>query len=157
MNAIRSLVAPLHREGRFFSSVVTSGSHELSLRMIANRTADVAAIDNVTYALLERHRARLLSKMRPLCCTDPVPAPPYVTAAQLTDEALTKFREAMAEVLADPASSYLKNELMLDGITVLPPAAYQQIAQLEKWAGDLGYDEIPDIAREQGKFFSVYP
>ena len=148
---MRSLFAPLHRQGKFFSSVLTSGSHELSLRMIANRTADVAAIDNVTYALLARHRPLLLSKTRALCCSVQVAAPPYVAAAQLTEDSVTKIREAMAEVLADPTSTYLKNELMLDGVSVLPLSAYQQFAELEKRAGDLGYDEMPGTSREQGK------
>src|SRR4051812_2186966 len=76
MNVLRSLVAPLHSEGKFFSSVMMSGSHEASLRCIASGTADVAAIDCVLYALLERHRPEELRSTRVLCSSGRIPAPP---------------------------------------------------------------------------------
>ena len=41
--------------GRFFSRVVTSGSHPASVAAVARGEADVAAIDCVTYALLDRY------------------------------------------------------------------------------------------------------
>src|SRR5690349_5825637 len=52
MNILQSMIAPLHENGRFFSSVIVSGAHETSLSLILNQAADVAAVDCVTYALL---------------------------------------------------------------------------------------------------------
>src|SRR5438067_8024953 len=50
MNSIRAMIAGMHRNGRFFSEILVSGSHELSLEKIARKEVDVAAIDSITYA-----------------------------------------------------------------------------------------------------------
>ena len=60
-NALRALVAPESRKGRFFSRVRTSGSHAGSIAALVQRRADVAAIDCVTYALLDRYRPSCLA------------------------------------------------------------------------------------------------
>ena len=101
-NALRALVAPLSRQGRFFSRVVTSGSHPASVTAVARRKADIAAIDCVTYAHLERYRPSLLQGTRRLCYTASAPGIPFVTRAgsdpyqirQLQDALLEAFRGA---------------------------------------------------------------
>lgn len=49
MNLLRERLAPLQRDGRFFSSVGISGAHRESLRWLRENRADLAAIDSVTY------------------------------------------------------------------------------------------------------------
>ena len=43
MNALRALIAPASRDGRFFSNVTVSGSHAASLETLRIREADVAS------------------------------------------------------------------------------------------------------------------
>lgn len=154
MNVLRALVAPLHCEGRFFSTVCMSGSHERSLRMIGRGQVDVAAIDCVTYALLARHRPRELAGTRVLHCTEQVPSPPYVTASTTPPETLIKMREAIRQALDHPAIASAKAALMLSGIEVLPEEAYTPIESLESMAHRYNYREIPgeqDTARSQNR------
>ena len=56
MNLPRRLFAPYHRAGRFFEHRVVSGSHAASLELVVGGIADAAAVDCVTYALLQRYR-----------------------------------------------------------------------------------------------------
>ena len=142
MNALQSLVAPFHSGGRFFSSVTVSGSHEASLLMIARGLADVAAIDSVLYAMLERQRPQDLWHTRVVCCSGRAPAPPYVAGTHTSAEGLIMIREALAETLRDPSSRPIKDALLLEGVELLPDDAYQQIAQLERDALNAGYTEI---------------
>ena len=51
-SALRSAVAPLARDGGFFSQVIETGGHVQSARAVAEGRADLAALDCVTYALL---------------------------------------------------------------------------------------------------------
>jgi len=146
MNVLRALVAPMHNKGRFFSAVHASGSHERSLRMIEENRADVAAIDCVTYSLLERHRPGALSRTRLICCTGPIPAPPFVVDSRLSDRQIGAIREALLETLEAPAMGPIKETLLLDGVETLPLEAYQPIADLECFALQLGYAEIPQSA-----------
>lgn len=60
IGAMQVLVASTSNEGRFFSTVKISGSHIASLAWIKAGIVDMAAIDSVTYSLLERHRPAAL-------------------------------------------------------------------------------------------------
>jgi ABC-type phosphate/phosphonate transport system substrate-binding protein len=144
-NVLRALVAPLHRDGRFFARVEMSGAHDKSLAMILGGEADVAAIDCVTWALLGRHRPRAIAGTRVLCQTDPVPAPPYVTSARMPDHRLDRIRAALIEALEEPALRDVKADLLIDHVAVLPLEAYEPIARLEAMAIDLGYHEIAPL------------
>ncbi len=134
MNALRALIAPLSRGGRFFAAVKVSGAHAASLALVASGAADVAAIDCVTHALLARHRPAALAGTRVLCRTAAAPAPPYVTRADAGDDLVAGLRAALRAALADPRLSRAREQLRLDGIAILPPAAYRRIPALARLA-----------------------
>jgi len=150
MNVLRALVAPLHCNGRFFSVVRMSGSHERSLQMIQQREVDVAAIDCVTYALLAKHRPSELFGSRVLHRTERVPAPPYVTAASTPPETLARMREAVFCALNHSSVTAAKEALLLSDVEVLPDEAYVPIESLESVAHNHNYCEIPGQLVETG-------
>jgi ABC-type phosphate/phosphonate transport system substrate-binding protein len=143
MNVLRALFTPEHQQGRFFSAVLHSGSHEASLSMVADGFADVASIDRVTYALIERYRPVALRNTRVLCCSMRTPAPPYVTGSQMTDTQVEQIRQALTETLAMPSMKVAKEALLLDGVVNLPLEAYRPIVDLHRCAARMGYHEIP--------------
>src|SRR5665811_293725 len=59
MNLFRAAIAPLAKGHPFFSDVVVTGAHALSFAAVAEGTADIAAIDCVSFGLLRRGRAEL--------------------------------------------------------------------------------------------------
>jgi ABC-type phosphate/phosphonate transport system substrate-binding protein len=142
MNALRALIAPLSRDGRLFSAVHVSGAHVASVAMVANGTADVAAIDAVTHALLARHRPAALAGTRVLCRTPRAPAPPYVTRADAGDDLVARLRAALGAALADPGLRAARTELLLDGIELLAPAAYRRITAFARLAHRHGYPAL---------------
>jgi len=146
MNVLRALVAPLHCQGRFFSAVRLSGSHERSLRMIRRGAVDVAAIDCVTYALLARYRPAELDGTRVLCRTQPVPAPPYVTAAGTPAATLAAMRRAINRALEHPRLAPVLSRLLIAGVDILPAEAYTPIESLASLAREHDYREIPGLA-----------
>jgi ABC-type phosphate/phosphonate transport system substrate-binding protein len=143
MNMLRALFASMQQNGRFFSAVLHSGSHEVSLRMVADGFADVASIDRVTYALIERYRPLALRETRVLCSSMPTPAPPYVTGAHMTDRQVEQIRLALTETLEMPSMKVVMEALLLDGLANLPLETYRPIGDLEGWARQMGYHEIP--------------
>jgi len=142
MNALRALIAPLNRDGRFFSAVEVSGSHSASLAMVASGDANVAAIDCVTHALLARHRPAALAGTRVLCRTAPAPAPPYVTRADTDDTLVLRLRAALRAVCADPKLSAAREQLLLDGVETLAPSAYRRIPAFARLAARHGYGTL---------------
>jgi ABC-type phosphate/phosphonate transport system substrate-binding protein len=149
MNVLRALVAPLHTDGRFFSAVSMSGSHERSLRMICQGQVDVAAIDCVTHALLAKYRPHELEGTRVIHHTELVPAPPYVTAYNALPQTLAAMREALLSALNEPSIKSAKSALMLADVKILPDDAYTPIESLHSLAQDHDYHEIPGQIRTQ--------
>jgi ABC-type phosphate/phosphonate transport system substrate-binding protein len=142
MNILRSLVAPLHENGRFFASVRVSGAHTASLRRIVAGDADVAAIDCVTYELLRRHRPGALAGTRILASTEAVAAPPFVARAELGPDGVGRLRAALADALEDPLAGEAREAMLLDGAEPLGLEAYQRIADLDALARELAYSDL---------------
>lgn len=141
-NALRHLVAPLSRDGRFFRRVIASGGHLASLDLLCRGKADVMAIDGVLHALLARDRPRALAGTRVLCRTEPAPNPPFVTAASADPDLVERLQAALAAALDDPDARPAKAALMLEGVSLLPIQAYARIVELEAAALGHGYLEM---------------
>jgi ABC-type phosphate/phosphonate transport system substrate-binding protein len=141
-NALRALVAPLARDGRFFGSVTVTGGHRASIEHVVAGSADVAAIDCVTHALLMRHRPSALAGTRVLCRTAAAPNLPYVTRTNADDDFLARLRGALHRAIADPSLTAARDSLMLTGIAVLPLAAYDRVIEMEAAAVAAGYPKI---------------
>jgi ABC-type phosphate/phosphonate transport system substrate-binding protein len=139
MSALRALIAPQSRGGRFFTEIRVSGAHTASLAMVARGEADVAAIDCVVHALLARHRPEALHGTRPLTETADAPAPPFVTQARAGEDVVARLRAALIETFDDPVLADARADLLLAGIEVLPLTAYDRIRAFERLAARHGY------------------
>jgi ABC-type phosphate/phosphonate transport system substrate-binding protein len=142
MNALRASVAPLNRNGRFFGRVIQSGRHEASIRAVADGTADVATVDCVTWACLQRYRPASVERLRVLGMTQEMPALPFITARSANAERLRRMRAALARAIADPALARVREALFLSDIVALPENAYLAIDRMEEGAVALGYPQL---------------
>ncbi|WP_166359039.1 phosphate/phosphite/phosphonate ABC transporter substrate-binding protein [Pseudomonas akapageensis] len=95
MNLLRHTVAPLQRQGRFFSALSLSGSHRESLRWLREGLADLAAVDSVTYAYLARHASAEVAGLRVVTRSAWSPCLPYIGAASLDAGQAETIRRAM--------------------------------------------------------------
>ncbi|MFQ5959129.1 MAG: phosphate/phosphite/phosphonate ABC transporter substrate-binding protein [Alphaproteobacteria bacterium] len=142
MNALRALVAPHHQGGRFFSAITETGAHADSLALVARGEADVAAIDCVTYALLDRHRPGTTAGTRVLCFTETAPGIPYVTRTDVDDDTVERLQTALAFAFADPDLAAARDDLFLAGIEVLPHSVYFDLVDFERRAVEHGYPKL---------------
>ncbi|MCC7047285.1 MAG: PhnD/SsuA/transferrin family substrate-binding protein [Alphaproteobacteria bacterium] len=141
-NILRATIAPLARGGRFFGRVLQSGGHIHSAAMVQRGEADLAALDCVSHALYARHAPQRLEGTRVLCRTAPAPALPYITAAATDPLTLRRLRDGLQAALADPALADLRAELLIEGASLLPDAAYSAIAEIERQAVATGYPDL---------------
>ncbi|MEM6993161.1 MAG: PhnD/SsuA/transferrin family substrate-binding protein [Myxococcota bacterium] len=141
MNGLRALVSSLHIGGRFFSEVHVSGAHELSLQMLRDDVADVAAIDCVTWGLLRRHRPVALAGMRIVGRTAPAPAPPYVTGLATAPADVKHLRASLGAAI-ESLQPRVRQTLGLRGLSAVDVGAYEPIAALARQAETAGYREL---------------
>ena len=141
-NSLKALVAPKNRGGSFFASVKVSGAHVSSLEMIRGGSADVAAIDCVTYALLESYRPEALAGIRRLGLTYRAPAIPYITRREVDDDTVARLQTAIFNAFADPHLTVTRQALYLKSIEILPLSAYRRITDFAEFAKKQGYPQL---------------
>jgi ABC-type phosphate/phosphonate transport system substrate-binding protein len=139
MNLLRAEIAPLAQGAPFFAAVTITGAHALSLEAVAGGEADVAAIDCVSLAHLQRLRPRATQGLRVLAWTMAAPGLPLIAAAATDAAPLAALRRALAEAARDPALAAARAQLLLDGFEILPEGAYDAIVSLERGAVERGY------------------
>jgi ABC-type phosphate/phosphonate transport system substrate-binding protein len=141
MAALRAAVAPHAEAGRFFGSVIETGSHAASVAAVADGRADVAAIDCVTWALLGDVRPQAVAPLRVLAWSTPAPALPYVTAPARAAW-VPRLTIALTETVEDPDLAEACAALRLVGVA--PPEAgdYGRILEIESAAEAQGYPAL---------------
>ncbi|OWJ64048.1 hypothetical protein BWR60_26680 [Inquilinus limosus] len=112
---------------RFFRAALVTGAHVDSLAAVAAGDADIAAIDCVTYALLQRYRPAATAGLRAIGRTATAPGLPLVTRRDASDETVEALRAALRGVLADPALAEARAALLIEGIELLGEADYDAI------------------------------
>src|SRR5262249_11221081 len=98
MNLLRAVIAPLARGGPFFGSVIMTGGHVASVGAVAGGAADLAAVDCITFAHLQRWRPELTRRVRVLAETPATPNLPFITASGTDEATLARLRRALEEV-----------------------------------------------------------
>lgn len=146
-NALRSMIAPLARNGAFFASVLVTGSHTDSLAAVRDGSADVACVDAVVVALLRRERPAALRGLRPIACTATALAPPYVTSVRTPFSVQRALREALRAALHDNALDGHRRTLLLRDFVFLPQTAYAELEAFEEPALAANYFELPAPVR----------
>jgi ABC-type phosphate/phosphonate transport system substrate-binding protein len=139
MNLMRSLIAPLAGGEAFFGAVTVTGAHAASAEAVAVGEADVAAIDCVTFALLQRLRPAVTRPLRVLAWTASSPGLPLITAVATSAGARAAVSRALADTVRDPSLRETREELLLEGFEFLAASCYDAVLDLERSAVAHGY------------------
>ena len=114
--------APAHYaklRGYTFDNPLKTGGHALSARAVAERRADLAALDALSWRMVRAHDA-FAGALKEIARTDPTPVLPYITAASRDPAPL--FAAISAAI--DTLSKADRDTLSLRGIVAIPPEAY---------------------------------
>lgn len=139
MNLLRAAVAPLAHGISFFDALTETGSHAASARLIAEGGADVAAIDTVSFAHLDRFEPEVTASLRTLGWTDLSPGLPLVTSIDTTEEDVAHILRALRAVVRDPRLADARRILLIEGVRRLGPNSYASIEAAERKAQRASY------------------
>ena len=142
MNLFRAMIAPIAGGAAFFSSVVLTGSHEASVAAVDNGRADIASIDCVSFALLERGRPELIERVAIVAESAPSPCLPFIAAASLPVLTIAAVRNALIAALADPNLAETRAALGLKGARAATPANYDRVIDIEREAAAMGFAQL---------------
>jgi ABC-type phosphate/phosphonate transport system substrate-binding protein len=142
-NALRAMIAPLCRDGCFFSEVRQSGGHAASLELLQAGEVDVICIDAITHGLFARYRPGSLRGTRILAQTPFAPAPPFVTSMRYGKVFTRKLQNALVRAMNDAATEGVRKDLCLGGIALVDNSIYRKVLDFESVAIEHGYFELP--------------
>ena len=128
MLALKLMVAPYAIDRKFFHQTILSRSHVNSLLALQQGRADVCAVDAVTVALIRRHRPELLTGLHMIAQSPKVPGLPFVTNIG----GVAVIQNVLKDVFADGQLGQTRAALFLSGMTILPPDAYEIIADHQR-------------------------
>lgn len=138
-SALRHSVAPLAQHGHFFGSLIESGRHERSIDFVREGQADIAAIDGITLALLQRYQPQRLAGIRVIGQTTHVAGLPFITALSRPISEVKRLQRALHHAFTDPALGDVRATLLLAECAFPDLSAYDDIDRLERAAIELGY------------------
>lgn len=141
-NTLRDLVYPLAQHGKLFGEAIESGAHRQSLALVRTGKADVAAIDCVSFALLERVASAELAGIRKLCLTAPAPSLPYITSRATSVETIRRMQDGLRSAIDDPQLRVVREELLLQDVALLSIDNYASILTMEQAAIRAGYPQL---------------
>jgi len=142
MNVFRHAIAKLNPTTPFFASTINSGGHLHSLTAVAEGRADVAAIDCVSFQLIEDRWPELTARVRSIgdsvkTCGLPLVLPKSNLASTSTGDILTTLNEALNQI--DPR---VKQRLRLSHFESVNLDDYQGILEVESVAIEAGYPRL---------------
>lgn len=142
MNVLRYAIAKYNLPGSFFSGVVQTGGHLHSLEAVADGTADVAAIDCVSYQLIQDHCPELIDQVRSIGFSVKTCGLPFVLPkSNIRDADLGLLVGNLNQTLANTPDK-IRNRLHLLRFEPVVLEDYQTIVDLETFAIDSGCPQL---------------
>ena len=138
-HSLRALVAPLAGDGPFFSKALVTGSHPASVDSVRSGQADIAAIDCVTLALLQRDHPEVVRGVQVCGHTASAPGLPLITSRHTSAEALFALRQALHHAVHTEVLVAARAALLIEDFFELPLSDYGVITQMETRANRTGY------------------
>ena len=140
MNALRHSIAPLAREGKFFSALLVSGGHRDSLRALQSGAVDAACVDCVHYGFALRDAPERVAGLRLLHVTANAPGLPFIASRHLGQAQVNELRQVLFDLPA--ARPDLAARLAIQSIRPMSLADYQPILDMEREAIEAGYPAL---------------
>lgn len=137
-NLLRHTLAEQCGPGPFLAGMVRTGGHVASMRAVATGSADLAAIDAVTFAAAEASYPGLPDALRIIAVSRKVPALPFVTACATPEPIAALAREALLAAMHAPELADARAALFLLGAEPIDGAAYDEVLELERVADEAG-------------------
>lgn len=126
----------------FFGKVLRSGSHEESIRMVAEGKADASFVDSL---VLDYDRTKGLghaSKVRVIESRGPAGICPVVVSVTVEESRRRKLQDAFLEMDKDPEGRKILDEALVARFEKVDDRNYDDIRAMKKAAEDAGFNSI---------------
>lgn len=117
----------------FFSRDVFTYGHDKSIRAVAEKLVDGAAVDSLIWEYLALKTPELTGKTRIVARSEPYGIPPLVVRPGMDPELKRRFREIMLSVASDAEGRAILKGMMIDRFVAGDDANYDSIRRINSW------------------------
>ncbi len=120
----------------FFKRYIFTYSHDNSIRSVAEKFVDGAAVDSLIWEYLNIKEPELTAQTKIIYKSAFCAIPPVVISPGVESELKEKLRSAFLNMHNDPKGSNILKRVLIDRFTVIEDSAYDSIRQMEAFMED---------------------
>jgi phosphonate transport system substrate-binding protein len=123
----------------FFGKVLRSGSHEESIRMVAEGLADASYVDSLVLDYAREQPRGHASRVRVIESLGPAPVVPLVASTRVPAAERERVRRHLLDMHQDERGRKILDRALVDRFAVVSDEDYDAIRAMEKRARDIGF------------------
>ncbi len=125
----------------FFRRHIFTYSHDNSIRSVAEKFVDGAAVDSLIWEYLNAKEQRWPAQTRIIDRSEPFGIPPLVVSPDIDGELKEKLRSAFLNMHDDPRGRKILDRVLIDRFTEIEDSAYDSIREMETLIRDARLDK----------------
>lgn len=129
------LVRSGHAPESFFRRTTFTGSHDRSVRAVAQGLVDGAAVDSLVYEAMKARQPELGARVRVIAMSDPVGNPPVVVGPHVPVQLADRLKRVLLGMHEDPEGRRVLAELGIDRFVEAEDKAYDPIRRIRSFIG----------------------
>ena len=119
-----------HTPDTFFDRYIFTYSHDNSVRAVADRFVDAAAVDSLIYDTMARSDSTIASRLKIIRTSPPYGIPPVVVHPAMEPQTKDDVRNVFFEMDQDPTGRRILATLEIDRFAPADDAAYDSIREM---------------------------
>jgi len=127
------------KDWKYFSKVVVSGSHEESIRLVANGTVDASSVDSLVLDYDRMLKDAAARKVRIIEHIGPAGIPPVVISKMADPSIKQPLMAVLFAMHKDPEGNKILNKALMTRFDPPNDRNYDDIRRYEKMAKDAGF------------------
>lgn len=118
------------RPETFFRKTLFTYSHDNSIKAVAEKLVDGAAVDSLVYDYLQARQPEAIAGTRVIQRFGPYGIPPVVVHPDLDPEFKAQLRDLLLSMDTDPEGQAILNELLIDRFVVVADSLYDSVRDM---------------------------
>ncbi len=114
----------------FFKKYVFTYSHDNSIRAVAQKLVDAAAVDSLVYQYNEAHNPQYTAQTRIIWISPPYGSPPVVVHPGLNGQFKQQLRDVLLRMSDEEEGKVILKDLQIDQFVVEDDRAYESIREM---------------------------
>jgi phosphonate transport system substrate-binding protein len=141
-NMPRARLLELGLTNGFFGKVVRSGSHEESMRMVADGRADASYVDSLVLEYDLAHGLGGADRVRVVESLGPSGIPPVIARSDLPEGVREELRRHLLSMHEDPEGRSILDQAMIDRFVRVDDSNYDDIRERKNRAEAAGFQHL---------------